>query len=290
MKERFKSKLTREVIQADYEKTKERKQSDREILIIGMIMMVIFLFVILMSASLVFAFLLIPIAVFLVFWWYVRERRAKMPSEEVRYQILETVAVSTRIRRDTEYDSYYVTFEKIGEVEVNDNQYHGCEIGDRYFALKILGTDLPLLYSMKNWRLEDVSEEQIAQEIREEEALIERLMACERFPKLTIRQKYYPDTKIQNYTEALKKSDEERNVFERLTANRFNFDRISSMEYMIRYCPPALLQEISREFSVGQRTLYNAVKRRIVEENKENKKEERKQKLKSIFTGRDQYE
>lgn len=300
MRERLKTKLTEEIILQDYMNVKNEKAVQ------SIMIWMIVVFSLLILSLLLFAEFLSTVAIglvtvlliFLLGVIYREHVKNQSSSHEVEYQIIEDYVIRKEVDSGGENDRYYIILNTYGKAEVADwnagsrykPKYNSVQLGQKFYVVKSKMHKSPLLYAKSFWRTEDPTKEQIASEIREEEAVIKRVMACERFPQLTIRQHHYPESEIRNYTSALNKTEENRNLFDRLAANHFDFDKYSAMEYILRYCPGELQKEIYREFSEEQKALRDHLTKLIDKEIREKKRNERKEKLNKRFTGSDQYD
>jgi len=277
VKERFKRELTVQAAHQDLLALSEWEQNtnrtDRigclisSILGIG-VLTAMTIFMISSGAGVSFAFLLL-IAVFV--WGLVCSckpvKRQAVDPEKIR--LIRDTVVSGRVEYDDD-NSYFLSFRELGELEVPRREdehlrlrlrpgYATTKIGDAFLVavhppLDEDGKQLLAFYSMDQWRLPGITPEQIAQEIREEEALIARLIACQRFPKPELRKEHFERSK-DLYWVRPEKPDQDRNLIERFAATYFLGDILSALEFVIRYCPPDLQKEAEAEYTPRQKKL-----------------------------------
>lgn len=315
MKERFKKTITNEIIQEDMA---EQLRLSGSPLWNGMVTLAVIEGFFGLMASIQFGVLLAPwcggivflITAGVVIWHLIPRKISKIQSvsrEDIQFfqdTVVDRKLVRHRRRGKSGYYCYLI-FQKMGPVMVPGEApggglgesyppYRTTRQGDTFFVAQYRGSEAsdksPLVfYSPDSWRLRDLTEQEIDEEIRQEEQLVEKLLNCQRSPRLNMRKIYF--TEAPNaYWVSVGKTRAEMNLLEYFAFSYFGRDLVSAAEFIVRYCPYALHEEAERDFTPKQLLLCEMVTEYVEKDEAAERRKEMKNKTVDTLLRRDQYE
>jgi len=211
------------------------------------------------------------------------------------YNFVKDTVINKILEDDGDSTACYLVFEKSGTMSVPPRtdshlfipNYKDAEKGEAFYLIRFDPNVNPCWYPCALWRADDLTEADIAEEIREEEELIARLIACERFPKLTMGTSHFADSDRTHYLVSRDRPQEARNLLERFAAMHFCGNILSAMEFILRYCPEDLQKEAFADFTPRQQGLRNAVMECLKDDERKKKREETVKKIRSSVFGSD---
>lgn len=278
MNDQPRTKLTKDVILRDYDEASFGSS-------LGVMPVAVYGFLLLLlipPTSAVFTFLII-LGVFTIIMYNVVKVNKTYPDkmQKGEYSITEETITRKAKKSDSDGDYYYIYF---GTLEISVNlslsrpyrpSYAETQIGDRYYLVKTPNKEVVLAYSKKQWYINDETEEDLMQEAAEKKPLICRVMECEPSPKLTYRRKHDSEESRSYARKILNKPGWERDFLEELAAKHFYGDIMLALEYIVRYCPALLWNEVEEELSDSQQELVPFVIAHVKAEEKDKKCKEK---------------
>ena len=135
----------------------------------------------------------------------------------------------------------------------------------------------------------EVTQQEIDEEIRQEELLLEKLLNCQRSPRLNMRKLYFTESPHAYWVPA-EKTKADMDLLERFAAYYFGRDLVSAAEFIVRYCPIGLHEEAQRDFTPQQLLLCEIVTKYVEKDEAAEQRRETKNKIVDTLLRRDQYE
>ena len=305
MKERFKKTLTRERAHADLEAQRKKRYKTQKTDNIGCFVC-LGLFTALMLALTVGMFITgdVSVIIFLTFCFCVfllfsaRKTPKPEPLGLEDFRILRDTVVKKRKESDEDSVTYFLVFEELGEVCVNlytvdwgylNNRpgYKDTEVGERFVVavhtpVRESSERAMVFYSAESWKVRDLTSEEIAEEISQEDDLIARLIACERFPKLQMRKDHFKESR-ELYWVPENKTREQQNLVEHFAVRYCSRDVLGALEFILRYCPPELQEEAQRDYTPQQHRLADILREHKKTDDARKKRQEAKNKIKKML-------
>lgn len=295
MNDQPRTKLTQDIILRDYDEACSAIKRNRRNrwLILGVLLILG-----LRDPALLLVLLMMPILI--VLFLFVRRLVVdeddwdRKQMQKGNYKITEEAVTRKAEDNIADDDYYYIYFETI-RILVDRRvsypyrpSYEEVQIGDRYYIVDTPNDKVALVYPKKQWYADAVTEVTCVRETAEryrkdateeapvQEPLICRVMACEPYPKLTYRSKHYSE-ESKSYAQKIRnKPGQERDFLEELAAKQFYGDIMTALEYIVRYCPAVLWNEVEEALSDSQRELVPFVIAHVKAEEKEKKREKAK--------------
>lgn len=254
------------------------------------------------ASGLVFLVLLITVAMLVMLIRSKPKKTTSLPAEQIT--VVRDTVVSRRRESNGDGYSYFLTFQHSGDICVPVNEpltgfsghhltypiYSDVREGDSFLIVtcptEIRGQACRLFYSATDWKLRDLTAEELEEELRQEDELISRLLACQRFPRLNILQDYFQESRYLHQVRQ-GRPREGLHLAESMAAQHFGGELVSALEFVLRYCPESLQEEARGYYTPTQLQLEDAVRRYIKTDNAKTKRQEAAAKLRSAFSRED---
>ena len=254
----------------------------------------------------IFALAVLAFTALLVVYLLIPQRPTKpkpVPTEKIRL-VLDLVwdkQVVRRGRGDHVYNEHRLVFNTAGPVVVpysvdeprifveSTPDYVSTQVGDKFYVAiytEEYGPDNPLLlfYPPDEWRVEELTPEELAEELCREDVLMDALIACQRFPKPVLRKACFQESPNAFWVDR-GKTEEQLNLLERFAARYFGFDLVGAVEFILRYCPPQLQEAAEAEYTASQLQLKGIVEKYAKQYDGEQARKAALEKVKETFFG-----
>ena len=243
-----------------------------------------------------------------VIWCLVPRKISKIQSvsrEDILFFQDTVVDKKMVLRRKRGGFDYYLIFQNMGPVRVTEETpgpglgesyppYRTTQPGATFFVARYQGPETScegglVFYATDSWRLRKLTDQEIEEEIRQEELLLEKLLNCQRSPRLNMRKLYFTESPHAYWVPA-EKTKADMDLLERFAAYYFGRDLVSAAEFIVRYCPIGLHEEAQRDFTPQQLLLCEIVTKYVEKDEAAEQRRETKNKLVDTLLRRDQYE
>lgn len=243
-----------------------------------------------------------------VIWCLVPRKISKIQSvsrEDILFFQDTVVDKKMVLRRKRGGFDYYLIFRKLGPVLVTEETpglglresyppYRTTQPGATFFVARYQGPETSgkgalVFYAPDSWRLRKLTDQEIEEEIRQEELLLEKLLNCQRSPRLNMRKLYFTESPHAYWVPA-EKTKADMDLLERFAAYYFGRDLVSAAEFIVRYCPIGLHEEAQRDFTPQQLLLCEIVTKYVEKDEAAEQRRETKNKIVDTLLRRDQYE
>ena len=237
----------------------------------------------------------------------------KGPATQIKTVPLERIQVfqDTVIQKATAYNhrrdyyEHYLIFQNIGQMRTTpegsimgsvewEPAYNETQVGASFFVARYVNpnshlNNASIFYSMADWKPRDLTAGEIAEELRQEDELIQQLILCNRFPRPKMRKEHFQESPHAFWV-PVEKTREQQNVLDRFAVMYFNRDLVGALEFIELYCPWQLQDAAQQQYSPAQYRLLELVEKYAETDKARRDRRERINEVKDTLFRSDKYD